>query len=117
MKFSFWTQILNYSEIVSGNKDNIIEDLLEYYKKSSKSFALINKKDSNFKFSRGSKWISALALGSEKWCYHTIEVTMRDINNSAEVTWNIDLKIFGFQVRKNAIVEECKGLIKNNILG
>jgi len=113
MRFSLWTQEWKHSEEIAGNKEKIMANLMNYYKNSSKSVRLLNNDENKFTFSRGCKIVSALALGSEKWCFHTVEVSINDIDGSVQVNWNIDLKLFGLQAGKNAILEECKELVKS----
>ena len=117
MKFSFWTQKWNYRDTVKGNAGAILEDFIEYYRKSSKTFELINKNNNIFKFSRGRKWVSACGLGSEKWCYHIMEIDLKGTDGLIEISWDIDLKLFGFQVANNALINECKKLIKKKSSG
>jgi hypothetical protein len=111
VKFSFWSQKWNHRDTVKGDASELLDDLIEYYRTSSSTFKLINKNNNTFKFSRGRKWFSLCGIGSEKWCYHIIEIDFREDDGSVEIYWDIDLKLFGVQASKNALIKECEELI------
>ena len=117
MKFSFWYQKWNHRDTVKGDASEIMEDFIEYYQTSSITFKLINKNNNSFKFSRGRKWVSAFGLGSEKWCYHIIEIDLKENDGLTEINWDIDLKLFGVQAANNALIKECEELIAKQSLG
>jgi carbon monoxide dehydrogenase subunit G len=57
--------------------------------------------------------MSLLGLGSERWFRHHVEVLVQDSSNgNAEVSWSIDLKIFGLQAGTNAIIKECQQIAR-----
>lgn len=115
MRFSWWIQKWDHSEIVIGGRNKILENLLDYYQNSSRSFSLIHQDDNCFTFSRGWKWFSVLSLGPETWLFHIIKVSIDNIkDDTVQLCWNIDLKLCGLQIGKNAIIEECKQLTKSS---
>ncbi len=113
MKFSGWNQYWEHSETVSQPPEKIFSLLLEHYKQSSKSFNLDKEVFPNaLSFHRGNALMSALGLGSELWCLHYVDVSIDDAGNGeTNVSWRINLKLFGFQAGTNAIIQECKKII------
>lgn len=114
MKISAWNQYWEHKEIVSLSPEQAYEGLIKHYNKSSKSFITIKENFSRgFSFHRGNAIVSVLGLGSELWCKHFVDVDIQEIEEGkTQIIWNINLKIFGLQVGKNAIIEECKEIVK-----
>lgn len=114
MKISAWNQYWEHEEVIDASHKNTFNKLLDYYKQSSKSFILDNEDmTNNFSFHRGSTLCSALGLGSELWFKHYVNVNIEETGNGkTKIHWNINLKILGLQIGKNAIIEECKKIAK-----
>jgi len=114
MKISLWNQHLTHKEVLSLSKEETYKELLKYYKQSTKDLKLDYEDPPNkLKFHRGSSIISAFGVGSELWCKHYIEIEIIEIeNNQTQIYWDINMKLFGAQAGKNAIIEECKRIVK-----
>ena len=112
MRFSLWTQKWQHEATVAISQDEAFHALLEHYRKSSKSFRLLNEAgNSSFEFSRGYTLMSVMGIGSERLLKHRVTVQLSQAaEETTSVKWLIDLKIFGLQVCSNAIIEECKQL-------
>jgi hypothetical protein len=115
MKLSGWNQFWEHKEDINLSPEEVYRILFTHYKQSSKSFLLDRKNSPNaFSFQRGNAFFSALGVGSELWCKHFIDISISEIEKgTTQVLWKINLKLFGFQAGKNAIIEECKTVIKN----
>ena len=113
MKFSAWNQYWEHNEVVNLSPEQAYETLLKYYKQSSNSFILDKEiVAKSFNFQRGNILVSALGFGSELWAKHYVAVNIQEIEeNKSQIVWKINLKIFGLQVGKNAIIEECKEVV------
>jgi hypothetical protein len=83
---------------------------------SSNSFILTRDDQPNsFAFTRGSAFMSAFGFGSELWFKHHIDVKIKQKSEKETlVTWRINMKLFGLQGGENAIIEECKQLLREN---
>ena len=115
MKLSFWNQHFRHTEIVNSSHENTYVDLIEYYKKINSNINIENTiPNQSFSFSRGSSIVSALGLGSEVSCKHFVKINIKSIDNDkSEISWEINLKLFGFQAGSNALIEECKDFARN----
>ncbi|MDP6545642.1 MAG: hypothetical protein QGH60_16790 [Phycisphaerae bacterium] len=114
MGISLWNQYAEHKEIVSLSPEGAHEALLKHYKQSSKSFTLDKENfPRGFSFHRGNVLVSALGLGSELWCKHYVDVDIEELDKEkTQILWNINMKLFGLQAGQNAIVEECKEVVK-----
>jgi len=114
MKISGWNQFWEHKETVSISPEQTYERLLNHYKQSSKSFVLDKENCSNgFRFHRGNALVSAFGLGSELWAKHYVDVDIQELEKGkTQIVWNINLKLLGLQAGKNAIIEECKEVVK-----
>lgn len=114
MKFSFWNQHWKHKEIINISPDQAYKGLLEHYMQSSKSFTLDKENFSQgFSFNRGNVLVSALCIGSELWCKHYVDIEIQKIEEGkTQIDWKINLKVCGLQAGKNAIIEECKKVVK-----
>jgi hypothetical protein len=114
MRVSWWSQKWTHDEIIAASPEDAYSQLLQYYKRSARSFVLESEVPGEcFSFWRGNKLMSLLGLGSERWFKHHIEVSVQGSNSGeSEVSWNIDLKIFGLQAGTNAIIEECQQIAR-----
>ncbi|MCK5871824.1 MAG: hypothetical protein KAG26_03275 [Methylococcales bacterium] len=115
MKLSGWNQYWEHKENISLSPEVVYRKLCTYYKQSSKSFSLKSENSpSTFSFQRGNALFSVLGIGSELWCKHFIDISVIEIEEGVtQVEWKINLKLFGLQSGKNAIIEECKNVIKS----
>jgi len=114
MKLSLWNQHWEHEEVIGISPKDAYDGLVQYYRQSSKSFTLDKEAPpGQFSFQRGNVVVSALGLGSELWCKHHVDVDIRDAEDGkAHISWTINMKLFGLQAGKNAIVEECKRIVK-----
>jgi len=110
MKLSFWNQKWTHEEVIELSSVKAYSGLLEYYKQSSKSFYLKDENEhTEFSFHRGNSLFSIIAIGSELLLKHYVKVKIEPIDNAcSKISWDIDMKLFGLQAGKNAIIEECK---------
>jgi len=54
-----------------------------------------------------------LGFGSELWCKHYVDVDIQEIEEGkTQIIWKINLKLFGLQSGNNAIIGECKEVVK-----
>ena len=114
MRASWWSQRLDYHGTFALPAAEAHDRLLRYYESSSGSFKLdeCDPPDS-FSFQRGSTLFSVLGLGSELSAKHVVTLEFERVSDSAcNVIWHIDVKLFGVQVGRNAIVAECETLAK-----
>lgn len=114
MGLSFWNQYAKHREIVSLSPEGAYEALLEHYKQSSESFTLDKENfPRGFSFHRGKALVSALGCGNELGCKHYVDVDIEELDKDrTQILWNINLKLFGLQAGQNAIVEECKEVVR-----
>jgi len=114
MKFSIWNQHWGHKEIINLSSEQAYNGLLEHYRQSSKSFTLDSEDfPRGFSFNRGNILLSVLCIGSELWCKHVVDIDIQEIEKSkTQIDWKINLKLCGLQAGKNAIIEECKKVVK-----
>jgi hypothetical protein len=114
MRFSIWNQHWEHKEIVNLSPGQVYKGLLEHYMQSSKSLTLDSENFSQgFSFNRGNVILSVLAFGSELWCKHYVDIEIKEIEEGkTQIYWKINLKLCGLQAGKNAIIEECKKVVK-----
>ena len=115
MKISFWNQHFEHKETIFLPRERIFAEVVEHYKLSSKGFNLEKENyPKSFIFNRGSILMSAFGLGSELWFKHHVIVSFEEIKDKeTQITWKINLKVFGLQAGSNAIIKECKKIAKN----
>lgn len=110
--FSWWTHSLTYGVTVPGSRDECYQRLLQHYHRLGMSI-LESQRPGSLTYVRGSLLVSCFAIGPETWCRHTVTVRLSDDDGGVQIKWSVDLKLCGFSVGKNAIVEEIKKLAAN----
>ena len=115
MKISVWNQYWEHKEIVALSSGQVYEGLLKHYKQSSKTFKLDRENfPSGLSFHRGNVLFSIFLVGSELKFKHYVDVNIQETEEGkTQIIWNINLKLCGFQVGENALIEECKEVVKN----
>ena len=114
MRLSWWNQHCDHQASVGLSPGEAHERLLAYYKKSSRTFALDdNNPPASFSFHRGHTLVSVLGLGSELSAKHFVDVEIERVTDSeSKITWHINLKLFGLQAGRNAIIDECERILE-----
>ena len=110
--FSWWTHSLTHEEAVPGSRAECYERLLRHYERLGASILQSQRPDS-LTYARGSLFASCFGFGPETWCRHTVAVRLSHGEDGVLIKWSVDLKLCGFSVGKNAIVEEFKNLVAN----
>ena len=110
MFWSWWNKNLTHEASVNQNARIVFTKLLEHYKKVVTNGSLMDNIDEmKISYHRGSAIFSACGLGTELWTKHYVKITLKEVSNGmAIISWDINMKLFGLQAGKNAIIEECK---------
>ena len=114
MYWSWWNKRLFHEETVKLKASTVYEKLLEYYKQAVSNGSLTENIDKmEITYNRGSVIYSACGIGTELWARHYVKVSVHeDSNEITKIFWDINMKLFGLHVGKNAIIEECKKIAK-----
>ncbi len=116
MFWSWWNKKLSHKSSVNLPSSMVFDNLQKYYSDEITNGSLSSDPNTmKISYHRGSLLFSAFGLGSELWAKHFVEVSLKEVSTGVtEVDWDIHLKLFGFQAKNNAIIEECKTLIGEN---
>lgn len=111
MSFSFWNHHFTHTAEVSMPAIDVIQYLQAHFGKRRHRFVNATPELGTLQVGRGSLWCSLFVPGPETWCRHTIDVLANDTENGITlVKFNITLKLFGFSIGKNFLLEECRNL-------
>ncbi len=110
MFWSWWNTNLKHEEPVNKNTDIVFNKLCEYYKNKITNGSLRSDPDEmRIKYHRGNAIFSACGIGTELWAKHFVNISLEKVSDvTTNISWDIDIKLFGLQIGKNAIIEECK---------
>lgn len=111
MSFSFWDHQFTHVVHVSTSVPEVIKQAESYFRARKHRLLIAKPEAGTLRVKRGSLWFSLLLPGPETWCRHMIDVTATDIGSGKTcVAFFVNLKLGGFSLGKNFLLEECKKL-------
>ena len=107
MKFSFWNQYFSHVHESEHSPAVALEKLRDYYQR--KGGKLIEISEGSFCIEKGSIIMSIIGFGPETWLKHLITVSANAVSaEKTQISININLKIPGFTIGKNFLLDEAK---------
>jgi hypothetical protein len=111
MNFSLWNHNFTHTVEVSMSAFDAIRTLQAYFRDLRHRVLTATPELGALHVERGNYLFSTFIPGPETWCRHTITVMATDTSNGkSTVKFSINLKLMGFSVGKNFLLEECKKL-------
>jgi hypothetical protein len=117
MFWSWWNKNLKHEETINKKSTEVFPKFVEYYKKKINNGSLnFDPNEMRINYHRGNVIFSAFGIGTELWTKHYVKIVFEKVSDeTTNIIWNIEMKFFGLQMGKNAIIEECKKLCQENV--
>jgi hypothetical protein len=107
MQFSLWNQYFSHVHQSELGALEAMSKVRAYYE--GKGAKLVKADESSFCVEKGSLVMSILGMGPETWLKHFVVVSSSYLSDGkTEITFNINLKLFGLTAGKNFLLSETK---------